>query len=51
MKPVSLLLELIRAEVAPRTGAWIETKYCRASCRVKNVAPRTGAWIETLSRH
>ena len=35
--------------VAPRTGAWIETKgLCGAYARPK-VAPRTGAWIETIA--
>ena len=35
--------------VAPRVGAWIETKdgdYCPFD---QQVAPRVGAWIETLA--
>ena len=39
-----------REAVAPRAGAWIETRYssfCRAELWV---APRAGAWIETLDR-
>ncbi len=34
-------------EVAPRTGAWIETAAASIFPRLYNVAPRTGAWIET----
>ena len=33
--------------VAPRVGAWIETKVLRYYCSPKMVAPRVGAWIET----
>ncbi len=33
--------------VAPRTGAWIETKKANIMIRLGTVAPRTGAWIET----
>jgi len=33
--------------VAPRAGAWVETK-ANASRKVKRpVAPRAGAWVET----
>ncbi len=35
-------------EVAPRTGAWIETQGVDLFIGVKDVAPRTGAWIETF---
>ena len=35
--------------VAPRVGAWIETKTVIPSNFVKPVAPRVGAWIETSS--
>ena len=35
--------------VAPRTGAWIETCYCKPNNLLDDVAPRTGAWIETRS--
>ncbi len=34
-------------DVAPRTGAWIETVIQISGDRVVIVAPRTGAWIET----
>ena len=38
----------IRADVAPRVGAWIETAVTiSARCNLV-VAPRVGAWIETL---
>ncbi len=33
--------------VAPRTGAWIETRWPRNTASFNAVAPRTGAWIET----
>ena len=33
--------------VAPRVGAWIETRKWMKSLRSSNVAPRVGAWIET----
>ena len=35
-------------QVAPRTGAWIETKAMDEGMKQAEVAPRTGAWIETL---
>ena len=35
-------------EVAPLTGAWIETKYRQYLRQLVTVAPLTGAWIETL---
>ena len=34
-------------EVAPRTGAWIETVAGLNVMPPPVVAPRTGAWIET----
>ena len=37
-------------EVAPRTGAWIETSVPSTSENTHAVAPRTGAWIETLTQ-
>ena len=37
-----------RGSVAPRTGAWIETRSAMMLCLLPIVAPRTGAWIETL---
>ena len=33
--------------VAPRVGAWIETRNNAAVLATKVVAPRVGAWIET----
>ncbi len=38
-------------KVAPRTGAWIETRQRFLSTYAPKVAPRTGAWIETAMRH
>ena len=37
----------MRREVAPFTGAWIETQLGSVFCSIRNVAPFTGAWIET----
>ena len=34
--------------VAPRVGAWIETKQRPGFARFERVAPRVGAWIETI---
>jgi len=39
----------MRWRVAPRTGAWIETKKLDNVDSVCIVAPRTGAWIETAT--
>ena len=39
---------MIMSGVAPRVGAWIETKKELISKRQKKVAPRVGAWIETV---
>ena len=36
-----------RLQVAPRTGAWIETALLTQNQEQFQVAPRTGAWIET----
>ncbi len=35
-------------QVAPHTGAWIETCRRRQAPRKRDVAPHTGAWIETM---
>ena len=35
-------------EVAPRRGAWVETKQMPNSDKLLKVAPRRGAWVETL---
>ena len=37
----------LRAVVAPRAGAWIETAFSGATEHQEGVAPRAGAWIET----
>ena len=37
-------------EVAPRVGAWIETRRSRSLAAIPSVAPRVGAWIETPIR-
>jgi len=34
--------------VAPRVGAWIETKQSIKRSWIMCVAPRVGAWIETV---
>ena len=34
--------------VAPRAGAWIETRITPKRLRSGHVAPRAGAWIETI---
>mgnify|MGYP001471942156 CR=1 FL=1 len=36
-----------RVLVAPRAGAWIETRSAVLSISGVSVAPRAGAWIET----
>ena len=38
-------------KVAPRAGAWIETKKSAKKDDVPKVAPRAGAWIETSAFH
>ena len=35
--------------VAPRVGAWIETRSTNEQRNVQHVAPRVGAWIETAA--
>ena len=37
----------LRKAVAPRAGAWIETKKTLSRLQSYCVAPRAGAWIET----
>ena len=39
--------ERLCTDVAPRAGAWIETRCPTASQSMLLVAPRAGAWIET----
>ena len=48
LKPNVANLELIKSQVAPRVGAWIETLYLHCSEEPRKVAPRVGAWIETI---
>ena len=48
LKLLWTLLEPIHEQVAPFTGAWIETHYHNGKLLGKGVAPFTGAWIETL---
>ena len=42
-----LRAEGLPGNVAPRTGAWIETEKEMVDEIAAQVAPRTGAWIET----
>ena len=48
MKPLALTKEENKIVVAPRTGAWIETRIKNQESEDQEVAPRTGAWIETI---
>ncbi len=41
-------LKYPRPPVAPRAGAWIETRLNGEGEFETDVAPRAGAWIETL---
>ena len=41
---------IFTSQVAPRTGAWIETHSLMNLKALPMVAPRTGAWIETILR-
>ena len=41
---------VINQDVAPTTGAWIETGFDGAVYTANAVAPTTGAWIETTPR-
>ena len=48
LKPCRLRLDAESTQVAPRAGAWIETRWGGvAGARLLAVAPRAGAWIET----
>jgi len=47
LKPEWVELPLPKRVVAPRTGAWIETRRESPQTVGPSVAPRTGAWIET----
>ena len=35
--------------IAPRSGAWIETLWDGFKDRCSEIAPRSGAWIETTA--
>ncbi|KUG21531.1 hypothetical protein ASZ90_008712 [hydrocarbon metagenome] len=39
---------MIARLVAPREGAWIETRFPVVVSIPNDVAPREGAWIETI---
>ena len=45
-RPIKTMFE--DPTVAPRAGAWIETKSPNQRLQTAQVAPRAGAWIETL---
>ena len=47
LKLPMILLTNLAPLVAPRVGAWIETKMYIQSLGNTKVAPRVGAWIET----
>ena len=50
LKPRGLLRNSPPPDVAPFTGAWIETgAMLEEHCVRENVAPFTGAWIETIN--
>ena len=42
-----LSVKIIEKIVAPRVGAWIETRMEADKDQRAHVAPRVGAWIET----
>ncbi len=47
LKPTGPIYAYDNEEVAPFTGAWIETTRKLEGAGVSTVAPFTGAWIET----
>ena len=47
LKLMKHLLSRLSAIVAPRVGAWIETRQIDKDYSQLFVAPRVGAWIET----
>ena len=47
LKLCSFFLLLCATHVAPRAGAWVETRAGGAKCEDREVAPRAGAWVET----
>ena len=51
MKPLQIEKDPTSGLVAPRRGAWIETRYRKTDIIIRRVAPRRGAWIETTRDH
>ena len=51
LKLLSLVLLRSTPRVAPRVGAWIETRMLATRKLLQYVAPRVGAWIETNYRN
>ena len=47
MKPHQRVVQPVGDVVAPRAGAWIETRRDAIRYIREGVAPRAGAWIET----
>ena len=48
LKPSSNVWTISNLAVAPRAGAWIETRNIHIRGSLDRVAPRAGAWIETV---
>ncbi len=48
LKPFIISIQNLNSKVAPRAGAWIETKLIAEGKPEFKVAPRAGAWIETF---
>ena len=51
MKHATDIAALDDIQVAPFTGAWIETFHTSKKSKSEAVAPFTGAWIETYVRY
>ena len=47
LKQAYKIANALKAPVAPRAGAWIETLKAMSGATSEGVAPRAGAWIET----
>ena len=50
MKPTKTCPKCGKALVAPRAGAWVETRYVLVYYLSRDVAPRAGAWVETITK-
>ena len=50
LKHIRIMQRRQAGSVAPRAGAWIETRDVRIAKITEAVAPRAGAWIETFIR-